>query len=219
MCLEEVLSTGKAYHLKTAEVEYEEGSSQRMARPEKKTKYRDMPWIIAREVASGKLPGWTAARWLGVDVVHVCKAGRDAGTGSQTRLGQHCRSAGNWVLPLGLVWFCRLGRRTDGVGANPGMRPRPRFGHAHWFCNGISFSNTLWHSTFSSSHSTFGCSIFCLFTTLSALESCKGPLESTLLVLLIILKFMAAENEIFLDARACLVSLAAPVRLQVTSSL
>lgn len=49
---------------------------------EKKIKYRDMFWIIVREVVFGKLLGWIVVRWLGVDVVYVYKVGCDVGMGS-----------------------------------------------------------------------------------------------------------------------------------------
>ena len=55
--------------------------------------------------------------------------------------------------------------------------------------------------------------IFCLLITLSALEYFKELLESTLLVLLIILKFKTAENKILIDVRPGLISLSDSVIL------
>ena len=62
------------------------------------------------------------------------------------------------------------------------------------------------------SHSSLNCSHLLLAHNF-ALEYFKEPLESTLLVLLIILKFKAAENKIVIDVRPGLISLSASVVL------
>lgn len=60
---------------------------------------------------------------------------------------------------------------------------------------------------------SFSCSHLLHTHNLSLLEYSKVPLESISLISLIILKFIAAENKIFIDVQPHLISLSAAVML------
>jgi hypothetical protein len=155
----------------------------------------------------------------GVDVVVVYKAGRGVGTVSQprswrrlwqgrrlsseSRVRLHFHSV-DWAEgQTGWVQFWEWDKALTQIVPTCFVTESIFLIHiATWL------SPTLLHPP-----AHVNCSNFCLFITLSALENSRECLETTLCVLLIILKFIAAENKIFVDVQPHLISLSASVML------